>query len=213
MAKDAHVCLHGLFFMWILSAHRAHECVHTVGGPIEHVCASPDGVHVAALCDGGRLRVANLQTRNIDKEFRLTHAAPPLQDMDYSNIVGSATGLGMVAVGGRGTEVEVWDVKGTLVHQLQVMPRNYVSRQDDKHAVGCKVKMVAFSSDARAMAVVHGRDKGDTHCQLSMWRLAQGKWEVESRVLSPHKDSVTSLTVSHVMPPHVSALGTVHALF
>jgi hypothetical protein len=111
--------------------------------------------------------VANLQTRSIDRQFRLTHAASPMQTMDASNIVGSTPALGMVAVGGRGTEIEVWDVKGTLMHQVEVMPRNYISRQDEKQIAGSKVKMVTFSSDARGMAVVHGRAKGDTHFSVS----------------------------------------------
>lgn len=169
-----------------------------LGGPIEAVCACPDGAHVAVLCEGGHLKVVNIQTRRIVRHFRLA-TIPTISSskrLESTSVLCSANGQGLVAFGVREAEIEVWDVKGTLVNGLEVTPRNYVSKTDQKEINKVAVKVAAFSEDGTSMATVHGRDKGDAKCQLSMWRLVQGKWHVESRVLSPHRDTITSLSVS-----------------
>ena len=186
-----------------------------LGGAIEAIAACPDGMQLAMLCEGGKIRVIDMQTRKLIKSIRLAGLAisAPKALAEGANMLCEASGLGLVAVcGTSGTDVEVWDVKGSMVGSLEVVPRNYVKQAERGDGAGgsrgdrdggqprLRVQIAAFSGDGESMAVVHGREKGggskggDAHFQLSMWRHTQGRWKAESRVLSPHKEAVTSVS-------------------
>lgn len=197
--------------IWQLgSGHKSF--LPRLGGPIEAVTASPDGTQLAVMCEGGKIRVVDMQTRKIVRSVRLAGMAISApRTMDGASVLCGSSGQGLVAVCGvGGTDVEVWDVKAAvMVGSVEVLPRNFVSQRDkeregrgERAAGRVRVSMAAFSGDGGSLAVVHGRDKsgrqGEAHCQLSMWRHSQGRWQVESRVLTPHKEGVTSLSYGPV---------------
>ena len=181
-----------------------------LGGPINALAVSPCGTMAAVLCEGQLVQVVNLLTRQVGRTVRMLAASLTVQGQCVSldvgaggqcSMLGTEPRCGYVVLNPSGTSIQLWDaLNNRHVQQIDVTPRNWVSRTDDKAINAPRVQHVCFSADGKSMAAVHGRDRGKAGemglSQLSFWALSDGELRVQTRVEAPHGDKVTSMAYS-----------------
>jgi len=106
---------------------------------------------------------------------------------------------GNVVLNGLPGTIQFFDpIKEQHIMEMEISPRNKVSRTDDKEVIPPRVMHVAFSNDkaARWMVTVDGRDDHETTSELYLkfWEYNddQRTYILNTRVDAPHAKEITS---------------------
>ncbi|KAF9916156.1 hypothetical protein BX616_004488 [Lobosporangium transversale] len=171
-----------------------------LGSEIKHITVSPDQSLYAIGQQDNSVNVI----RSIDLKIKIA-----IQGLKYSHVNHLhnplSTGLvieprnGHVVLNGLPGTLQFYDpIKEQHIMELEVTPRNKVSRTDEKEIIPPRVMHCAFSNDksARWMATVDGRDDQETtpELYLKFWEYDSDArtYILNTRVDTPHSKEITS---------------------
>ncbi|KAF9152489.1 WD repeat-containing protein 75, partial [Actinomortierella ambigua] len=172
-----------------------------LGSEIKHITVSPDQSLYAIGHQDNSVNVI----RSMDLKIKTV-----IQGLKFPHVGGHASsnplniGLiveprqGHVVLNGLPGTLQFYDpIKEQHIMELEISPRNKVSRADEKEIVPPQVLHCAFSSDGRWMATVDGRDDHETtpELYLKFWEYNEDAhtYVLNTRVDNPHAGQITSL--------------------
>ncbi|KAG0315602.1 hypothetical protein BGZ99_007355 [Dissophora globulifera] len=171
-----------------------------LGSEIKHITVSPDQTYYAIGHQDNSVNVI----RSVDLKIKTA-----IQGLKFSHVNHASnplsTGLvieprnGHVVLNGMPGTLQFYDpIKEQHIMELEITPRNKVSRTDDKEIIPPRVMHCAFSSDkaGRWMATVDGRDDHETtpELYLKFWQYDDDTrtYILNTRVDAPHSKEITS---------------------
>ncbi|OAQ26127.1 WD40 repeat-like protein [Linnemannia elongata AG-77] len=171
-----------------------------LGSEIKHITISPDDALYAMGHQDNSvnvIRAVDLKIKNSIQGLKLSHTDPINNPLLTGLVVEPRNGH--VVLNGLPGTLQFYDpIKDQHIMELEVFPRNKVSRTYEKEIVAPRVMHVAFSNDksGRWMVTVDGRDDKTTTPELyiKFWEYDDDShtYVLNTRVDSPHKKEVTS---------------------
>ncbi|KAG0242251.1 hypothetical protein BGX31_000413 [Mortierella sp. GBA43] len=157
-----------------------------LGSEIRHITVSPDQAYYAIGHQDNSVNII----RSVDLKIKTT-----IQGLKF--LVEPRNGH--VVLNGLPGTLQFYDpIKEQHIMELEITPRNKVSRTDDKDIIPPQVLHCAFSRDkaARWMVTVDGRDDHETtpELYLKFWEYDDDArtYVLNTRVDAPHSNAITS---------------------
>ncbi|KAG0334775.1 hypothetical protein BG004_000275 [Podila humilis] len=185
--------------LWQLSTGHK-QFLPRLGSEIRHITVSPDqSLYALGLCDNSVsvIRSVDLKIKTVIQGLKFSHVNHNVNPLHTGLVIEPRNGH--VVLNGLPGTLQFYDaIHEQHIMELEVAPRNKVSRTNDKEIVSSQVMHVAFSSDkaARWMVTVDGRDDKETTPELyiKFWEYDDDArtYILNTRVDSPHTQSITS---------------------
>ncbi|KAJ3130465.1 WD repeat-containing protein 75 [Nowakowskiella sp. JEL0407] len=181
--------------LWQLQS-RHKEFLPRLGSEIVSISVSPDQSLFALTQNDNCIRVVSAVTMRIQQSIRGLKLSPQNRSVKPKLVVEPRNGY--VAASGTPGILQFYNPKtDSHVFEVEVCPRNRVSRTEDKYITEPEIQHVSFSSDGTWMATVDFREdpEFDTEVYLKFWKYDENlqNYVLKTRVDSPHKNSIVSL--------------------
>ncbi|KAF9173385.1 hypothetical protein BGX21_002483 [Mortierella sp. AD011] len=171
-----------------------------LGSEIKHITVSPDqGLYAIGHQDNSInvIRSVDLKIKTAIQGLKFAYVNHLNQPLSTGLVIEPRNGH--VVLNGLPGTLQFYDpIKEQHIMELEITPRNKVSRTDDKEIIPPRVMHCAFSSDkaARWMATVDGRDDHETtpELYLKFWEYDDDAhtYILNTRVDAPHSKEITS---------------------
>ncbi|KAF9086715.1 hypothetical protein BGX23_008634 [Mortierella sp. AD031] len=171
-----------------------------LGSEIKHITVSPDqGLYALGHQDNSVnvIRAVDLKIRTAIQGLKFSHINHINNPLSTGLVIEPRNGH--VVLNGLPGTLQFYDpIKEQHIMELEVAPRNKVSRTDEKEIIPPRVMHVAFSNDkaGRWMVTVDGRDDKETTPELyiKFWEYDDDAhtYVLNTRVDSPHTKEITS---------------------
>ncbi|KAF9187055.1 WD repeat-containing protein 75 [Haplosporangium sp. Z 767] len=171
-----------------------------LGSEIKHITISPDqGLYAISHQDNSInvIRSVDLKIKTVIQGLKFAHVNHIANPLSTGLIIEPRNGH--VVLNGTPGTIQFYDVvKEQHIMELEITPRNKVSRTDDKEIIQPQVMHCAFTSDkaARWMVTVDGRDDKETtpELYLKFWEYDDDAhtYVLNTRVDAPHSSAITS---------------------
>ncbi|KAF9432034.1 hypothetical protein BGZ76_011388 [Entomortierella beljakovae] len=171
-----------------------------LGSEIKHITVSPDQALYAIGHQDNSINVirsVDLKIKTVIQGLKFAHVNHLNQPLSTGLVIEPRNGH--VVLNGLPGTLQFYDpLKEQHIMELEITPRNKVSRTDEKEIIAPRVLHVAFSSDkaARWMATVDGRDDNETtpELYLKFWEYDDDAhtYVLNTRVDAPHSKEITS---------------------
>ncbi|CAO3571143.1 unnamed protein product [Mortierella alpina] len=171
-----------------------------LGSEIKHITVSPDqGLYAIGQQDNSVnvIRSVDLKIKTVIQGLKFSHVNHIASPLSTGLVVEPRNGN--VVLNGLPGTLQFFDpIKEQHIMELEITPRNKVSRTDEKEIIPPQVMHCAFSSDkaARWMVTVDGRDDHETTPELfiKFWEYDDDtrNYVLNTRVDAPHSKAITS---------------------
>ncbi|KAF9936435.1 hypothetical protein BGZ67_002382 [Mortierella alpina] len=171
-----------------------------LGSEIKHITVSPDqGLYAIGQQDNSVnvIRSVDLKIKTVIQGLKFSHVNHIASPLSTGLVVEPRNGN--VVLNGLPGTLQFFDpIKEQHIMELEITPRNKVSRTDEREIIPPQVMHCAFSSDkaARWMVTVDGRDDHETTPELfiKFWEYDDDtrNYVLNTRVDAPHSKAITS---------------------
>ena len=188
----------GVLILWQIET-RTQQFLPHLGSDIQYICTSPDQLTYILRLKDNSLRVVSAVNLTVK------HSINGIQAVNVNQkIYPFSTGLVVdprskcVVMNGYPGSVQFYNhITDSGVREIEVTPRNRVSRTEDKESLRPHVSRVAFSSNSFWMATIDERLDtyfGDErYLHFWKWDAVKQVFVPHTRMDNPHKDKITSL--------------------
>jgi len=170
-----------------------------LGSPIIGLAISAHDTHYATVHEDNSAQAIDALSLKVIGQVqgvRRARISQPRRGTTCGLLVEPSTGH--VVLNGTAGALQFYNLaRDTVVKELQVVDRLFVSRTEDEEIFDTTVEKAAFSQDGEWLATVEYRDDGETECdvRLKFWRANGSKYTLNTSADLAHKKRITSLSV------------------
>eukprot|EP00743_Colponemidia_sp_Colp-15_P005541 GILK01005961.1.p1 GENE.GILK01005961.1~~GILK01005961.1.p1 ORF type:complete len:964 (-),score=206.41 GILK01005961.1:37-2928(-) len=193
----------GVLVLWqIDTGHK--QFLPRLGAPLNSISTNQDGSLFALSTSDNSCRLISSHTMREEKRVQGLTSAHTFND----KTIPPSTGLvldpkhKLLVLNGLPGAIQFYDAWGDRhVNDLEVIPRNYVSRIDSSFPVTFRIEQICFTSDASWLVTLERRADGEfsENSAIKFWEYnsnAPEKYILNTRMDNPHKGKVTAM-VAH----------------
>eukprot|EP00742_Colponemidia_sp_Colp-10_P006743 GILJ01007228.1.p1 GENE.GILJ01007228.1~~GILJ01007228.1.p1 ORF type:complete len:966 (+),score=178.71 GILJ01007228.1:103-3000(+) len=193
----------GVLVLWqIDTGHK--QFLPRLGAPLNAISTNQDGSLFALSTSDNSCRLISSHTMREEKRVQGLTSAHTFNDKTTA----PSTGLvldpkhKLLVLNGLPGAIQFYDAWADRhVNDLEVIPRNYVSRIDSSFPVTFRIEQICFTSDAGWLVTLERRADGEfaENSAIKFWEYnsnAPEKYILNTRMDNPHKGKVTAM-VAH----------------
>lgn len=188
----------GVLVIWQLET-RTRQFLPHLGSDIQYICTSPDQLTYMLRLKDNSLRLVSAVNLSIKHSINGLKAVN-VNQKTYPFATGLVTDprSKTIVMNGYPGAIQFYDHStDSSVREVEVTPRNRVSRTEDRESVRPHVTHVSFSSNSYWMATIDERLDAyfgdERYLHFWKWNAEQQVFTPHTRMDNPHKSKITSL--------------------